>query len=227
MVAVRDQELEVVEDLLRLNPNLRTRDDEGWTALTYAALNQETTIIQALIDEGADLNARDNLGMTPLMHTASSGKNSVAQVLLSAGADVNAQDDHGQTALTFAEHRKSYDLIKILRAAGAFTPLQDIIFTDDAPPDDPPRFSRPFILNHPRVNYTEKARHGRVQGTVRIRILVGKDGSIKKMRAITGLAGGLTREAYRAASKLSFIPAIRAGEPVECWQITETEFNLR
>jgi len=227
MVAVRDQELEIVKDLLRKNPNLAAKDDEGWTALTYAALNQDTTIIMALIDEGADLNARDNLGMAPLMHTASSGKNTVAQVLLAAGADVNAQDNHGQTALTLAEHRKSYELIKILRAAGGFNPIEDIVYTDDVSPDDPPKFTRPVILNRPSLNYSEKARTNHVQGVVRMRILIGKDGAIQKMRAITGLPDGLTREAYRCANQFRCIPATRDGQPVDFWQIIELEFNLR
>jgi TonB family protein len=227
MVAVRDQEVEVVMELLRSNPNLAARDQEGWAALTYAALNQDTTIIKALIDQGADLDSKDNLGMTPLMHTATSGKNAVAQLLVNAGADVNAQDDLGQTALTFAEHRKASDLIKILRAAGGLNPLQEIIRTDDLPPDDPPGFTRPVILNLPRPNYTEKARHNRVQGIIRLRILIGKDGSVLKMRAITGLPDGLTREAYRTANQLEFIPATRDGQPVDFWLIIETEFNVR
>jgi len=227
MVAARDQEVEVVKELLRGNPSLAASDQEGWTALTYAALNQDTAIIEALIAEGADLNARDKLGMTPLMHTASSGRNSVAQLLINAGADVNAQDNLGQTALTFAEHRNSYDLIKILRAAGGFNPLQKIIRSDDALPDDPPKFTRPVILNRPLLNYSEKARTNHVQGVVRLRILIGKDGAIQKMRAITGLPDGLTREAYRCANQFRCIPATRDGQPVDFWQIIEMEFNLR
>jgi TonB family protein len=227
MVAVRDQEIRVVEDLLTKNPMLAAHDEEGWTALTYAALNQDTSIIKALIAEGADLNARDNLGMTPLIHTASAGNNAVAQVLLSSGADVNALDNHGQTALTFAQHRKSSELIKTLRAAGGSTPLQDIIYTDEPRPDDPPNFTRPFILNHPRPNYTERARHDKVQGIVRIRILIGKNGSVQKMRAITGLPGGLTRQAYKAASQMQFIPATKDTQPVDFWQAFEVEFNVR
>ena len=227
MVAVRDQEFEVVKELLRGNPGLAASDQEGWTALTYAALNQDTIIIKALIDEGADLNARDNLGMTPLMHTARSGNNSIAQVLISAGADVNAQDNLGQTALSFAEHRKSNDLIKILRAAGGVNPLQRIIRTDEVPLDDPPRFTRPLILNHQAPNYSEKARANHVQGTIRMRILIGKDGSVEQMRAITGLPDGLTREAYFSANQLKFFPASRDGQPVDFWLIIEMEFNLR
>ena len=95
MVPVRDQEFETVKELLRGKPDLAAKDAEGWTAVTYAALNRDVTIINALIAEGADLNSRDNEGMTPLMHAASYGKTSMAQVLLNAGVEVNAQNNKG------------------------------------------------------------------------------------------------------------------------------------
>jgi ankyrin repeat protein len=81
MVAARDEEYETVKELLRENADVAARDQEGWTAATYAALNHDATIIKALIAEGADLNSKDNQGMTPLMHVASDGQASVAEFL--------------------------------------------------------------------------------------------------------------------------------------------------
>jgi|SRR5262245_23204350 len=227
MVAARDQEYETVKDLLRGKPDLEAKDAEGWTAVTYAALNQDATIINALIAEGADLNSRDNEGMTPLMQIASCGKATVAQVLLSAGAQVNAKNNKGETALTLAEHHNNYGLIKLLRAAGGIIPQEEITRTDTEPPDQTSKGTRPVPLNRSYPTYTEKARHNWVQGVVRIHILVAKDGSVARMRAITGLPDGLTQAAYRAAYQLRFTPATKDGEPVSFWQFFDFEFNLR
>src|SRR5262245_35129435 len=211
MVAVRDQEFETVSELLRGKPDLGARDSEGWTAVSYAALNRDTTIISALIDAGADINTQDNEGMTPLMRAASYGKTKVAEVLLSAGAELNAQNNKGQTALMLAALYKSNELIRLLREAGA-SPRGGVDGAEATNPDQTPQGPRPSVLKFSPPMYTDKARHDWVQGVVRLRILVAKDGSVAKMRAITGLPGGLTREAYRAAYRSTFIPATKDGE---------------
>src|SRR5262249_41498595 len=197
MLAARDQERGKVTDLLKHQPDLASKDEEGWTALAYAAMNGNSTIVKALIGKGADLNSTDNQGMTPLMHAASLGQTSAARLLIDKGAEVNAKDNKGQTALTFAQHSKSDSLVKLLQKAGAVDPIAGVIVAE--PPDaQPAKGTRPVPLNRPMPTYTEKARQDKVQGIVRINILVAKDGSILRMRAITGLPDGLTYEAYRA-----------------------------
>lgn len=226
MLAARDQERDKLTDLLKHQPDLASRDEEGWTALTYAAMNGNSTIVKALIGKGADLNSTDNQGMTPLMHAASLGQTSAARLLIDKGAEVNAKDNKGQTALTFAQHSKSDSLVKLLQKAGAVDPVAGVIVAE--PPDaQPAKGTRPVPLNRPMPSYTEKARQDKVQGIVRINILVAKDGSILRMRAITGLPDGLTYEAYRAALQMHFKPATKDGEPVNFWQKIEVEFNLR
>jgi TonB family protein len=226
MVAVSDQEFETLKELLRGKPDLAAKDTEEWTAVTYAALNRDVTIINALIAEGADLNSRDNEGMTPLMQTAIYGKASVAQVLLNAGVQINALNNKGETALTLAERRKYYELVKLLRKAGGISPQDGITKQEIELPDQTSKGTRPVPLKWSYPSYTEKARHDKVQGVVRLHILVAKDGSVAKMRAITGLPDGLTQQAYRAAYQSSYIPATKDGEAVSFWQVIEVEFNL-
>src|SRR5262249_10875456 len=68
MLAARDQESGEVKQLLKQNPDLNFKDNEGWTALAYAALNGNSSIAKALIQKGADVNLPDTHGTTPLMH---------------------------------------------------------------------------------------------------------------------------------------------------------------
>jgi TonB family protein len=86
---------------------------------------------------------------------------------------------------------------------------------------------RPRLLNSVRPLYTEEARKNKIQGTVRVRVLVGADGSVKNVRIQTHLPDGLDEQAIAAAYKLRFTPAMRAGQPVAFWQPVEIEFNLR
>jgi protein TonB len=88
--------------------------------------------------------------------------------------------------------------------------------------------TKPIPLNRPRPNYTELARQHKVQGIVRVRVLVGADGLVKQVRIIgAGLTDGLNEEAIRAASQMRFQPATRSGQAVAHWVSIEIEFNIR
>ncbi|HXG65393.1 MAG TPA: TonB family protein [Blastocatellia bacterium] len=87
--------------------------------------------------------------------------------------------------------------------------------------------SRPVLLNRPRPNYTEEARKNKIQGTVRVRVLVGPDGGVKRVSVVSGLPDGLNEEAIRAAYQLRFKPAMKNGQPVAYTLAVDIEFNLR
>lgn len=87
--------------------------------------------------------------------------------------------------------------------------------------------TRPVALNNPRPNYTEDARKNKVQGTVRVRVLVGADGSVKRVTVVSGLPDGLNEEAIRAAYQIRFRPAMKSGQAVAFWQAVDIDFNLR
>src|SRR5262249_37753551 len=166
-------------------------------------------------------------GTTPLMHAVNYGHVSAAKLLVASRADVNAKDDKGQTALTLAQRHRNGELIKLLQNSGATDPLAGVITAAPGVQELTAKDTRPIVLNYPRPAYTEVARQHRVQGAVRMRVLVGQDGTVKKMRAITGLPDGLTYEAYRAALQMRFQPAKKDGQPVDFWLTTEVEFHLR
>jgi protein TonB len=86
--------------------------------------------------------------------------------------------------------------------------------------------TRPIALNNPRPNYTDAARNHGVQGTVRIRVLVGADGFVKQVKVISGLPDGLNEEAVRAGFQIRFRPATKGGVPVAFWQAVDVDFAL-
>jgi protein TonB len=86
---------------------------------------------------------------------------------------------------------------------------------------------RPVALNSPVPRYTEEARKNKIQGVVRVRVLVAADGSVKGVRPVSSLPDGLTEQAIQAAYQLRFRPAMKGGQPVAFWQAVDIEFNLR
>jgi periplasmic protein TonB len=88
--------------------------------------------------------------------------------------------------------------------------------------------TKPVALNKPRPNYTEEARKNKVQGSVRARVLVGADGTVKQVKILgAGLPNGLSEEAIQAAKQMRFQAAMKNGERVAYWVTVEIEFNLR
>ena len=78
-----------------------------------------------------------------------------------------------------------------------------------------------------KPNYTEKARHNKVSGTVVLRVLVGADGEVKQVEVVRGLPDGLNEEAVKSARQMRFKPATRNGQPVDFWITMEASFSTR
>lgn len=87
--------------------------------------------------------------------------------------------------------------------------------------------TRPALLVSPKPLYTEEARKNKIQGVIRMRVLVSADGSVQQVRLTSHLPDGLDEQAIAAARKMRFRPAMRAGQPVAFWVPVEVEFNLR
>jgi protein TonB len=88
--------------------------------------------------------------------------------------------------------------------------------------------SRPVLLNNPQPLFTEMARKNKIQGVVKVRILVDSGGSVREVVLMRGLPDGLNEQAIRAAYQMRFRPAIRNGQLVSYWMNNVLiEFNLR
>lgn len=103
------------------------RDQEGFSALAFAARWGRENTIGALLNCGADVHSRDQKGRTPLHHACNEGSVDVARLLLAHGADVNAHvsEERGLTPLMIAATAMNIPLLQILLYHGADTGLRD------------------------------------------------------------------------------------------------------
>lgn len=85
--------------------NLNAKDNDGFTALHWAAWSgmPQSTIL--LTQGGLDLNAQENSGYTPLMLAALRGNAAAVRLLLELGADPSLKNAEGQTALDLATEK--------------------------------------------------------------------------------------------------------------------------
>jgi TonB family protein len=86
---------------------------------------------------------------------------------------------------------------------------------------------RAVIKSRPNPAYPRGARAYRVQGEVKLRIILGSDGRVRdKMEVLEGLPHGLTEEAIKAARRIEFEPARKDGRPVSQYVTVIYNFNL-
>jgi ankyrin repeat protein len=120
MFAAHNDDLPLVQALIKAGANVKLKNQFGTSAITEAAIIGSAPIIDALIKAGADANFKNPEGETPLMEAARSGKIDAAKRLLDAGADVNAKESWGgQSAIMWAASQSQPDMIRLLASRGA------------------------------------------------------------------------------------------------------------
>lgn len=100
-------------------------DQNGCTALHYAAIQGDAEKVETLLQNDFDINITDKYGNTPLHAAVILGKTEVIKLLLEKGAKVNAQDQYGNTAAHFAADAGDKDTIELLQAHKADFTIQD------------------------------------------------------------------------------------------------------
>ncbi|MGD9202378.1 MAG: TonB family protein [Chitinispirillia bacterium] len=74
--------------------------------------------------------------------------------------------------------------------------------------------------------YTDEMIKNRVQGTVKVKVLVDVDGRVKKATALNDLGFEAARRAIAACLNMEFFPAMRGENPVAVWIIIPIKFVL-
>jgi len=84
----------------------------------------------------------------------------------------------------------------------------------------------PVALYHPEPEYSEEARKARLQGYVRLTLVVDETGHPRDIRIVQSLGLGLDEEAIKAAAKWRFKPGMKNGKPVAVSAILDVGFHL-
>ena len=131
---IKKQTQELITEIRKTNPDLdkirlfisagadvNAIDNNGRTALIWAAFSGCTEMAKLLISAGADVNIKDNNGETALIWAASSGCKKMVRLLIDAGADVNIKNNYnGSTVLMMAARDGYTETLQLLiNAAGA------------------------------------------------------------------------------------------------------------
>jgi TonB family protein len=83
----------------------------------------------------------------------------------------------------------------------------------------------PVPISKREPSYTFLARIARIQGSVSLSLVVGRDGSLREVRLVRGLGYGLDERAVESILKWKFRPAIKDGQPVSV--TVNVEMNFR
>jgi protein TonB len=81
-----------------------------------------------------------------------------------------------------------------------------------------------MLVHQVRPDYPREAKKAGIQGTVRLDVLIGQDGSVLDMKLRSG-DQALTKAAMKAVSKWRYKPYLLNGTPVEV--MTEIDINFR
>ena len=101
-------------------PNVNISDDEGTTALWWAAHQGHDSIAKILLARGAKIDGNTLYpDLKPLHKASASGSSNTVQLLLDHGAKVNARDARGVQSLHYAAGYGHRDTVKLLIDAGA------------------------------------------------------------------------------------------------------------
>jgi len=116
--AVRADDLDTADLLIRAGANVSAANREGVTPLMLAATNGSTRMIEKLIKAGANPNTSlSKFGDTALMLVARTGNVEAAKVLLDNGANADTIETWGGTsALMWAVSERHLDMAKLLIA---------------------------------------------------------------------------------------------------------------
>ena len=126
--AVRRGDREAVADLLEQRVDVNAVQDDGTSALHWAAYVNDAETSAALIRAGARVDAPNRYRVTPLALASQNGNAAIIEQLVAAGADPNDPRqavNAGETPLMHAARSGQVEAVRALARAGADVDAQE------------------------------------------------------------------------------------------------------
>ena len=117
--AARHQNKAAVRSLVAEHADVNAPEQDGATALHWAAHWDDLDIADLLIRAGANVNARNELGVTPLSLACENGSARMVDKLLQARANANLAPLNGETPLMTCARAGNVDAVSALLKHGA------------------------------------------------------------------------------------------------------------
>jgi len=132
---------------------------------------------------------------------------------------------------------KLNSLLSVAVALTCVIPLSPLLCQNDtakqAPTDQKPLPSGsggimpPRAIYSPCPTYDDTSREAKIEGTVRLKIIVMRDGQIKGPKVVNSLSEALDKRTINAVSQWKFEPATKDGKPVTTQFDVECTFKLK
>jgi len=119
LLAVSNNDLEMVRLCLELGVDPNTKDRYGQTVLGNALYNGNKDVVRLLVAAGANINEKDSSGYSPLNRAVFAENLENVRFCLEFGADPNSKNTDGKTALMYALEARNIQISQALIAAGA------------------------------------------------------------------------------------------------------------
>ncbi|KAJ1209257.1 hypothetical protein NDU88_004635 [Pleurodeles waltl] len=112
--AAKNNNLEVMEQLLKENVNLNAQNNLKRTALHFAVAGNHYHVVEFLLKNQAQVNIADQHGLMAIHLAAWNADLNIMVILLKAGANQKATNEDGMNALHFAAQNKNDAIMRYL-----------------------------------------------------------------------------------------------------------------
>jgi TonB family protein len=135
------------------------------------------------------------------------------------------QDSSGRMKISLLSDNQARQPASVNDSNDSYVPKPQEKPTKPTKPMVLPSASAPEAIYAPDPDYTDAARQVNLDGSVKLRVLVGKDGLVHDVVALNRLGKGLDEKAVAAVRKWQFTPAMTDGQPVELWIEIDVDFR--